>query len=134
MRRKILTGLMAVVMMATSVMPTFAQTHQTIRLPKNQVWMYAGDINRTGSYSYVVASCEAVYPIKGTDTFKKVQVRVKDTKGHVITEGEKTVLTEGKKEVKLRLREGYYGTRIVKFQFRGNTKREAYAVVNYNAR
>ncbi len=134
MRRKILTALMAVVMMATSVMPAFAQTHQKIRLPKNQVWMYAGDISRTGSYSYVVASCEAVYPIKGADTFKKVQVRVKDTKGHVITAREKTVLTEGKKETKLKLREGYYAAKIVKFQFRGNTKKEAYAIVNYNAR
>ncbi len=132
MRRKILVGLMAVVMMATSVTPAFAQTHQKIRLPQNKVWMYAGDINRSGSYSYVAASCEAVYPIRGKDTFKRIHVRVKDTKGHVITSDYE--LIEGGAEKKLKLKEGYYGARIVKFQFRGNTKREAYAIVNYNAR
>ncbi len=131
MKRKILTGLMASVIMVMSVMPVFAQTHQTIRLPKNKVWMYAGDINRKGGYSYVNASCETVYPIRGKDTFKKIGVRVKDTKGHVIT-GEYT-LTEGGKTKKLKLKEGYYAVKIVKFQFRGNSKKEAYAIVNYNA-
>lgn len=129
--KKFLTGLMVFVMMAMSFIPAFAQNHQTIRLPKNKVWMTAGDTSRSGNYSYVRASCDSVYPIQGNDTFQRIQVRVKDTKGHVISVEPYTVLKEGAGQKNVTLKEGYLAARTVKFQFRGNSDAEAYAVVNY---
>lgn len=131
MKRKIITGLMVLVIIAMNCIPAFAQTNQRIRLSSNQRWDTFGYENRTGDYKEVLAECVTVYPINGADNFKTIQARVRDTTTRVITVDPFTKLTEGKGQKKIEIKNGYLSTPLVQFQFRGNTDAEAYAIVNY---
>lgn len=131
MKRKIVTGLTVIALLAMSCISSFAVLNKQIYLPPNQAWMTAGSVTRTGNFSYTKAGCDSVYPTSGSDNFTRIQVRLKNAGGMVISTKASTVLTEGNGTEKIYLREGYMATTPVTFQFRGNSSSAAYAIVDY---
>lgn len=132
MKRKSVTVLTLCGLFVINSIPIFAASNQQISLPKNQAWMTAGSETRTGNFSYARAGCDAVYPETGNDNFSKIQVRLKNSNGSVISKESYTVLTEGNGTEKIYLKEGYMNTSSVTFQFRGNSSSSAKAIVDYN--
>ena len=102
-----------------------------ISLPENQVWTSKAAISRTGSFSFVYAKCESVYPSSGSDNFTKIQTRLVNSSGKLIMKKDYETLTEGKASSLLYIKEGYLADKTVYIQFRGNTNAAAEAVVDY---
>ncbi len=107
---------------------------ETIYLQKNQVWNVRASVTRSGQYSEVSARCYSVYPISGTDNFKKIQVIARDTLGKNITK--LYTLNERDSEVTfVKINEGSLNVSNVVFAFRGNdADHPANAHVYYNGR
>lgn len=99
--KKLLSCIAVLGIVCITYMPVSAQSNKTILLPKNQVWTQSYSENRTGNYSYVQVGCDSVYPLNG-DALSSIDIK-----------------------------EGYLKTTKVRFQFRGNSKEAANAVVDY---
>ena len=125
--------LVALGMIMITCMPVFA-TSRTIELPSNQVWTAKFSEPRTGRYSQVAAECDSVYPLSGSDNFTRIQCRVVNQSGTVITGNDYYRLTEGMPSTYITIEEGYLNLSVVYFQFRGNTPSPAYTVVSYYGR
>lgn len=108
--------------------------YSDIYILPNQAW--TGDFENTDSrstaYSTVHAKLNTVYPESGTDFFTKIQVRV--TNGYGLVISDIYTLTEGKDVSAIPIKEGYLDTTFVGFAFRGNSSASAYASVYYSGR
>ena len=105
-------------------------------IPAGQVWINR-DTTRSGNYSTVTSRVYAVYPPGGgTDNFSRIQVRVTNRSGVVISEGSYYTLNENNADfTSLSLKEGYLATTNITFQFRGNDPNySAYADTYYYGR
>lgn len=102
-------------------------------IPAQQIWTASAPVDRSVNYSYVSASLSTVYPLHGSDNFKKIQARIVTLtdKPVCIMTSSYEVLTEGDGYFKLKIMEGYLSLKTVWIQFRGNSDSAAYAVVNY---
>lgn len=128
--KNLVTGVVAMAMALVVSVPVFSATNQTISLPKNKVWVDAGDAIRSGNYSAVRARCHSVYPDSGTDDFTKIRCRVQNSSDTVISDT--VILSETASDyTSIEIREGYISASPVTFQFRGNTNAAANAVVSY---
>ena len=77
-----------------------------ISLPENQVWTESMSMERSGYFSFAWASLESVYPLSGTDNFKKIQARIVNSSGSSIMDSSYVVLEEGKDGERLYIKEG----------------------------
>lgn len=132
MKKKIITCITIIALVAINNIAVFAAANQQISLPANQVWTAKYTEGRSRRYSYVLTCCDAVYPISGTDNFSRIQVRVLNGSGTVISEQSYTVIQEGAPTSKIPLKEGYLSALSIDFQFRGNSASAAKAVVDYD--
>lgn len=111
---------------------TNAVDKKQISLPANMKWTAKYSTSRNTSYSYSRARCHSVYPESGSDNFSRMRCRVVNSSGTVISASSYTILTEGASgNTRISLREGYLNLSTVYFQFCGNTKASAQAVVSY---
>lgn len=107
----------------------------SIYISPNRVWTSQSDNtdSRSGAYSTVYARNHAVRPTSGTDNFAKLQTRVTNGYGTVISAT--YTLDEGAtSSTSIAIKEGYLDSKLVGFQFRGNSDKEAYAIVSYDGR
>ncbi len=128
------TALITVLTVALIVIPTFAATDVQIYINPNQAWSDGYDTTDTRSknYGYCTAACRSVYPLSGSDNFSRIQVRVTDPYGSCIMQKTYEVLKEGGGNQTLELDDDLLSWTSVRFQFRGNSSSEAYAVVDYD--
>lgn len=134
MKKKISILIAAFLLVCISSIPVLAATDVNLYIPAQQVWT-AGLIEaRTGNYSYVQVGCDSVYPLQGSDNFKKIQAQIRNPDQAVIMSNSYAILTEGNGLSKITIKEGYLSTRNVFFHFRGNSSEAAYAVVDYHAK
>ena len=78
-----------------------------------------------------MAGCDTVYPLRGTDNFSRIQVRLVNASGKLIMTKDYETLTEGETARLLYIDDGYLASKTVYIQFRGNTKAAAGAIVEY---
>lgn len=130
------TALITVLTVALIAIPTFAAIDAQIYIDPNQVWSDGYDTSDTRSqnYDYCTAACKSVYPVSGLDTFSRIQVRVTDPYGLCIMQKSYEVLKEGAGNQTLELDDNMLSCTSVRFQFRGNSSSEAYAVVDYDGK
>lgn len=135
-RTKMLINVLVGMFLAVnSIIGLAASGEVQIYLYPNQAW--TGDFentdSRTGNYSTVYARNHAVHPESGTDNYTRIQARATNGYGLEITDT--YVLDESASSyTELRIREGYLSTKLVGFEFRGNTAHDAYAIVSYDGR
>ncbi|MBO5056197.1 MAG: hypothetical protein J6C64_07580 [Lachnospiraceae bacterium] len=129
--KKILATLLTMTTIWMTSISALAASGVLIDIPKNQIWTSSYGATRTGSFSYVYAACDSVYPASGVDTFKKIQVRIISSTGKLMMDNESKVLTEGGTLEQISIKEGFLGEDKVFFQFRGNSAESAKAVVTY---
>lgn len=124
-----------VVVLAMCCMMCFsvAAARATIMLPPNQNWSVGKTDTRTGNYGYVSVGCDSVYPVSGTDNFQYIQARILNESGNLIMDDSYTIIKEGTGLQSIDIKQGYLNTKIVTFQFRGNTSSNAVAEVTYYA-
>ena len=130
-KKRIITIITTMAMFCMMTMSTLAATDVVIFLPENQVWTSSEPVSRSGSYSYVWASCDSVYPLNGADNFSRIQTRLVDSSDTLIMIDNFVALQEGSGYQRLEIQEGYLDLETVYIQFRGNIKLPAKAVVNY---
>lgn len=131
--KNMLAIIISCVMACMSGMYVKAVSNEEISLKANQVWTEKRGVERSGQFMHVWAGLKTVYPITGKDNFEKIQTRVVNATGTNIMDGDVTsvILTEGTGDQKIILKEGFLNLKRVYFQFRGNSKEAAEAVVNY---
>lgn len=130
----IVTMIVAMAMFGMTVMTAFADSYTNVHisLGEYQFWTYGRPVTRSGKNNYISVSLESVYPLSGTDTFKRIQVCVaKDPMGGLIMEKDYETLTEGAGYKDIEIKNGYLDLETVYLQFRGNTEKAAEAVVSY---
>lgn len=132
-RKNIITGIVVMVMLLTMSMSAMAASDVVVYLPENQVWSISYSDTRSGAYSTATVHCDSVYPIKGSDNFKKMQARLVDSSGTLISAEPYIILEENGLYDILHVDEGYLHLKTIYFQFRGNSKEAANAVVDYFA-
>lgn len=133
-KKKITTVIVAMAMFCMMSISALAATNVVVSLPKDQAWTSKKSVTRTGSYSYIEASCDSVYPTSGSDNFSKIQARVVNSAGTLIMTKDYEVLKEGDGYQELHIKDGYLALDTVYIQFRGNSSSAAEAVVNYRGR
>lgn len=131
MKKKITTIIVIMAMFYMMSISAFA-AKSTFSIPANQVWANAVLITRSCSVDYVTVSLSSVYPLKGADNFHKIQVRLTDDWGTVISESEYVVLEEGKGDKKIKILTEYLNLDTVCLQIRGNSNAAAGAVIVYD--
>lgn len=130
--KKLLSIIGAFGIIVSMSMVTSAVDKKQISLPSDMKWTSKYSTSRNTSYSYSKARCHSVYPKNGTDNFSRMRCRVVNSSGTVISTSSYTILTEGVSEnTRISLKEGYLNLSTVYFQFCGNTKASAEAVVSY---
>ncbi len=118
----------------TSSMICHAGTYEVpIYILPNQVW--SGDYEHTDSHDpkneYVYARNHTVYPESGKDNFSRIQVQV--TNGFDLLISDVVILNEADSDMtSIRLYDRWSDTTFVGFEFRGNSDKEAYAIVSYD--
>lgn len=130
-KKRIITTIVAMAMFCMMSMSTLAATKVIVSLPENQVWTAGAPISRSGSFSYLWAGCDSVYPTSGKDSFTKIQVRLVSASGESIMKDDIETLTEGETSKLLYIKDGHLALKTVYIQFRGNTSAAAEAVVEY---
>lgn len=134
-KKKIITSIIAMAMFCMMSISAFAigddYYNVQISLPENQVWTESMSMERSGYFSFAWASLESVYPLSGTDNFKKIQARIVNSSGSSIMDSSYVVLEEGKDGERLYIKEGCLNLTTIYIQFRGNTSKAAEAVVSY---
>ncbi|MGN0254547.1 MAG: hypothetical protein ACI4D6_01005 [Chordicoccus sp.] len=131
-KKKLITLLIASVMVLVTALPAVAEANKVLSLPANQVWVTAGNASRSGNFSYVSARCHSVYPNSGMDTFSTIQCRVANTRGTIISDKTYLLSESAATYTEVKLKEGYLSSNPVRFDFRGNTSAAAGAVVSYH--
>jgi len=131
MKKKITTIIITFAMFCVMSLSAFAAKSK-FYIPANQVWTNAVAVTRTGSVNYVTVSLASVYPLEGTDNFHKIQARLVDYYGNVISDPGCVVLEEGKGDKQINLLNIHLSLCTVYLQFRGNSKAAAEAVIEYN--
>jgi len=131
MAKRLFTSFVVFIMMLVMAIPVFASAYQqTITLPANQVWVQAGDIDRSGDFSYIRAKCHSVFPGSGLDLFYTIQCRLVNSSGTEVSNAYS--LDERDSDyTNIYIKEGYLSTSPVYVQFRGNSNAKAYATVSY---
>lgn len=133
---RIIVNLFVGMFLIASSFASFAASGEVqIYIYPNQVWTgdYENTDSRTGNYSTVYARNHAVRPISGTDNYTRIRARATNGYGLVITDT--YVLNESESSyTSLKIKEGYLSTKLVGFEFSGNTEKEAYATVSYDGR
>ncbi|MBD5483760.1 MAG: hypothetical protein HDR15_14785 [Lachnospiraceae bacterium] len=133
---RIIVNLFVGMFLIASSFASFADSGEVqIYIYPNQVWTgdYENTDSRTGNYSTVYARNHAVRPISGTDNYAKIKARATNGYGLVITDT--YVLDESASSyTSLKIKEGYLSTKLVGFEFSGNTEKDAYATVSYDGR
>ncbi|MBD5476865.1 MAG: hypothetical protein HDR17_12960 [Lachnospiraceae bacterium] len=130
-KKRITTIIVTMAMLCMMAMSALADTNVVVTLPENQVWTSSMPVPRSGAYSYVWVSCDAVYPLYGTDNFSRIQTRLVNSEETLIMEDDFVILKEGDGYQEIYIMEGYLGLETVYIQFRGNIYKGAEAVVNY---
>ena len=93
---------------------------KTIDLPKNQKWVSVS-ATRSGQVTSCTARCNSVYSATSSDNFTRIQARVVNSKGELMSKETKYVLSEtATKATTIYLEEGMLSYKSIKFQFRGN--------------
>ncbi len=133
MRKKVTTIVVAMVMMFIMSISAYASEGVLISIPANQVWTSGIALTRVGTFNYVTVSLDSVYPLEGKDDFHRIQARLTNSIGHVVSESGSVLLTEGAGSVQIDFKPGFGNTNPVYLQFRGNSNEAAKAVVNYDA-
>ncbi len=131
-----IVNLFAVMLFAVNgIMCLAASGEVQIGILPNQVWTSQSDHTdaRTGKYSSVYARNHAVRPISGIDTFSKIQVRVTNGYGLVVSDIY-TLNESASNNTSIPIKDGYLDIELVGFQFRGNSDSPAYATVSYDGR
>ena len=121
-------------MLVTACAPAFAQGAHLVEIPANQVWTPGGSEPHDTGYSHAGARIVSVSPLSGIDLFANVRCRILNSSGTVILKNTNgyQVLSEGPSTTPLPIKNGYYNTSTVYFQYSGNSNAAAYAVVqNY---
>lgn len=134
--RKMFANAFLLMMLCANGIVGFASSGEvSIYISPNQVWTSQSDNtdSRSGAYSTVYARNHAVRPTSGTDNFAKIQTRVTNGYGTVISDTY-TLSESATSSTSITIKEGYLASKLVGFQFRGNTNKEAYAIVSYDGR
>ncbi len=131
MKKNIITGIVVLAMFYMMSMSAHA-VQALYSIPANQVWTGGIPIARSGEVNYVTVSLTSVYPLKGIDTFKKVQARLVNYAGDLVSASESVVLEEGKGDKNIYLDDDYAYFTLVYLELRGNSNAAAEAVINYN--
>ena len=118
--------------------PVFAK-ESSIYIPETQVWSDRDETSdsRTGNYNTVYAKCKSVYPTDGgADYFEIIQCRITNMYGTNIGTTSYVLLDEvlSGSFSEITVAEKYLSDKTVYFEFRGNKKYDAYAVVEYSGR
>lgn len=130
-KRCIIGTLLLVVMLVALAVPALATT-KVLSLPSGQAWVSTPLETRTGSYSYVYAQNESVYPYSGQDQYELIHCRILNSSGTRISVDSYEVLDETKAGYsEIELRQGYLHYTSIEFEFRGNSTNAARAVVTY---
>lgn len=130
-KRCIIGTLLLVVMLVALAVPAFATT-RVLSLPSGQAWASTPLETRSGSYSYVLAQNESVYPNAGQDQYELIHCRILNSSGTRICTKEYEVLDETNSGLsRIELRQGYLHYTSIEFEFRGNSANAARAVVTY---
>lgn len=133
---KLVTLLLALFMVVVTVLPAMAApseiNSQKIWLPPNMVWTFGGEVTHNSAYFGAEAKCETVYPESGVDNFNTIRYRITDSYGVVISEKPYVPITEGTGYVGVKIKQGYNDLGHICFQFQGNRKYSANAIVSYN--
>lgn len=133
MKRKFFSLLATLLVMFTVLGTQAFAARERIYLPANQVWVIR-NATRSTRYSYASATNHAVYPVKGEDTFTRIQARLTNTSGTVISLASPVTLYEGAGSTNIYIREGYLNLTNIRFNFRGNSTAAAYTDVTYLGR
>ncbi len=132
-KRSMVCTILLLAMFVVMCIPAMAAYNQVISLPANQVWMTAGNDDRSGAYSYVKVKNHSVYPASGNDSFSVIQCKITTSNGTLLCNNSYYRLEEGDGYTQIDIREGYLNTETVYFKFRGNADKSAKAVVSYYA-
>lgn len=128
-----MSNIALVLAMAVLFSVNVSATTKTIDLPKNQKWVSCS-ATRTGNYTYCYARCLSVYSTTSSDNFTRIQVRVVDSSGTLMSENSTYTLSETASSSKtIYFSQGNLSAKSIKFQFRGNEpKYAARAKVSYD--
>lgn len=130
--KKIVSAIVVAVMIVLTLVPSFAASHKTVYLMSNQYWTKASGENHDPNYKNCGAMCHSVAPYSGSDVFHTIQSRVTNTYAETISVKNYYLLNEGATNyTKIEIKDGYLNTKVVYFQFRGNSNSQAIAVVSY---
>ena len=135
-RKKIFVSAFLIMMLLTNGIVGLASSGEvSIYIYPYQTWTSQSDNtdSRSGAYSNVYVRNHAVRPTSGIDTFSKIQTRVTNGYGTVISDIY-TLDESALSSTSITIKEGYLNSDMVGFQFRGNTTKEAYAIVSYDGR
>ncbi len=112
-------------------------TNKNIYIQPNKVWSADYDCtdSRSGKYESVSSRLISVKPDNNSsDNMHKVQVQVTNSYDHVIGKTSPKLVEQSKNSTKIVIQEGYKDVKRVGFEFRGCSKKAAYAIVDYNGR
>ncbi|MCM1327741.1 MAG: hypothetical protein NC094_13705 [Bacteroidales bacterium] len=130
--KKLLATLLTIVsILAMNISVMASAGYITVHLWPNQEWTdrYDNPGTRTGNFSYVEVICHSVYPESGTDNYSRMQVRLADMYGNALSDT--YTIKEGSQVNRISLWEGSLSIKDIYYQFRGNSREEAYALVSY---
>ena len=130
--KKYLSVMGASMLMLSVSMSVFAADSEIISIPADMKWGTKYSASHNTGYSYVRARCHSVYPVSGVDNFSTIRCRIVNNSGTIISKESYVKLSEGSSDfTKINLKDGYINLSTVNFQFCGNTKASAQAVVSY---
>lgn len=128
----IVTLIVLAFMFAIACVPAFAGVNHQVDIPANKVWKPDESKIHDTNYSHVGTNLLSVTPLTGSDFFTRLRCRILNSSGTVIIYGSSgyIVLSEGSGVWSILIKNGYYNTSTVYFQFSGNSNAAAYAIVN----
>lgn len=134
---KLVTGLLGLAMAVTTILPAMAAPSavygKKIELIENMAWVFAGEVTYNGDrYAAGRALCETVYPPSGIDTYEFIRGRITEYYGTVISTVPYTKIKEGTGYNSIEIKRAYDYLGHIYFQFSGNTKYPAYAIVSFD--
>lgn len=132
---KLVTGLLGLAMAVTTILPAMAAPSSVeskkIELIENMAWVFGAEVTYDGDkYAGGRALCETVYPEKGEDNYRYIRCRITDYYGTVISTAPYTILGEGAGYRSIEIKRAYDYLGHIYFQFSGNTKYSAYAIIS----
>lgn len=133
-RSLVITIAILAIMLGTACAPAFAQGAHLVEIPANQVWTPGGSELHDTGFSHAGARIVSVSPLSGFDLFANLRCRILNSSGTVILKNNNgyQVLSEGSSVTPLPIKNGYYNTSIVFYQYSGNSSAAANAIVwNY---